>query len=81
MVRLAGRVSEDKGLRKSVGGKELLERIKADMARYSEILGVFGSEPARFLLDLRDSKAARKGIDAARVEGLMEARKQARTAP
>jgi len=78
MVRLAGRVMEDKALRKSQGGKELLEAIRAGFARYAEILGVFGSAPAEFLASLRDSKARRKGIEAARVEELLVQRKQAR---
>jgi cysteinyl-tRNA synthetase len=78
MVRLAGRIMEDKGLRKSQGGKELLERIQAGFGRYAEIIGVFGLKPAVFLTALRDKKAARKGIEAARVLALMESRQQAR---
>lgn len=78
LARLAGRVMEDKGLRKSQGGKELLERIRADFARYALILGVFGSVPSEFLGALRDSKARRKGIEAAKVEDLLVQRKQAR---
>ncbi|GAB6035936.1 cysteine--tRNA ligase [Fundidesulfovibrio butyratiphilus] len=78
IVRLAGRVTDDKGLRKSQGGKAILERILADFERFSQELGVFGSEPAAFLLALRDSKARRKGIDAAKVQELLDARQQAR---
>lgn len=78
MVRLAGRIMEDKTLRKSQGCKELLERIQAGFGRYAQILGVFGSDPATFLLDLRGSKAARKGIEAAQVETLLAARQEAR---
>ncbi|GFK94483.1 Cysteine--tRNA ligase [Fundidesulfovibrio magnetotacticus] len=78
MVRLAGRVMEDKALRKSQGGKAILERIRGGFARYAAILGVFGSEPARFLADLRDSRAARKGIESSKVDDLLAQRKQAR---
>ncbi|WP_243363541.1 cysteine--tRNA ligase [Fundidesulfovibrio terrae] len=78
MVRLAGRVMEDKGLRKSIGGKEILERIQANFAEYASILGVFDTAPAEFLTTLRDKKAARKGIDASKVEGLLVARQEAR---
>ncbi|MFP5238704.1 MAG: cysteine--tRNA ligase [Acidobacteriota bacterium] len=78
MVRLAGRIMEDKALRKSQGGKELLESIRSNFKEYSNILGVFGSDPAGFLLELRDSKAGRKGIRAEAVEALLAARKQAR---
>ncbi len=78
IVRLAGRIMEDKGLRKSQGGKELLERILKDFERFSTILGVFSSTPAQFLVALRDSKAQRKGIAASAVEALLAARQEAR---
>lgn len=78
IVRLAGRIVDDKGLRKSQGGKALMERVLADFERFSRELGVFGSDPAAFLLDLRGSKAKRKGIDAAKVQELLDARQQAR---
>jgi cysteinyl-tRNA synthetase len=77
-IRLAGRVIEDKNLRKSEGGRELFTRIQADMARWSEVLGIFGREPAVFLAELRDNRAARAGIDPTKVQALLEARKQAR---
>ena len=78
MTRLAGRVMEDKGLRKSQGGKELLERIQANFSRYVQILGVFGTKPAEFLISLRDKRAARKGIESSQVEDLLTARQEAR---
>jgi cysteinyl-tRNA synthetase len=78
MIRLAGRVMEDKGLRKSQAGKELLERIGKDLAGYGDVLGVFKADPVRFLEDLRASKAKRKGIAADKVEELIAARQQAR---
>jgi cysteinyl-tRNA synthetase len=78
MVRLAGRIMDDKGLRKSQGGKDILLRIRAGFKRYSDILGVFATPPAEFLLSLRDKKASRKGLDATKVEALLAARQDAR---
>jgi len=78
MVRLAGRILEDKGLRQSLGAKEIFERILTDFARYSEILGLFAATPAAFLLKLKESRATRKGIDPANVERLLVKRQQAR---
>ena len=46
-VRLAGRVAEDKNLRKSEGGRDLFARIKADMADWATILGIFERNPRR----------------------------------
>jgi cysteinyl-tRNA synthetase len=77
-IRLAGRVADDKNLRKSEGGRDLFTRILADMAAWSEVLGIFGREPAEFLTELRDNRAARADIDPARVQALLDARQQAR---
>ena len=79
-VRLAGRVCEDKNLRKSEGGRDLLTRIKKDMAGWAQILGVFDRDPAEFLTELRDNRAARADIDPARVQALLDERKEARKA-
>ena len=78
MVRLAGRIMEDKGLRKNQGCKEILTSIRSGFSRYADILGIFTTDPATFLLALRDRKASRKGIDAATVEALLTARQDAR---
>jgi cysteinyl-tRNA synthetase (EC 6.1.1.16) len=77
-IRLAGRVADDKNLRKSEGGRDLFTRIQNDMAAWSEVLGIFGREPAEFLTELRDNRAARADIDPARVQALLDARQQAR---
>lgn len=78
IVRLAGRIMEDKALRKSLGGKELLERIQTRFTAYGAVLGVFVTNPHEFLDALRASKAARKGIQASTVEALLAARQDAR---
>ena len=77
-VRLAGRVCEDKNLRKSEGGQAFFNKFKVLMADWSEILGVFGHEPAAFLTELRDNRAARAGLDPAKVQALLDARQAAR---
>jgi cysteinyl-tRNA synthetase len=77
-VRLAGRVCEDKNLRKADGGRDLFERLKKDVAQWGAVLGIFEREPAEFLTELRDNRAARAGIDPAKVQELLDARQQAR---
>jgi cysteinyl-tRNA synthetase len=77
-VRLAGRALEDKNLRKSEGGRELFDRIQRDLTRWGEVLGVFNQEPAAFLAEMKSMQAARKGIDAAKVEELLQKRQDAR---
>ena len=80
VVRLAGRLSEDKALRKSEGARVLWTRIVKDLEDWSMVLGVFGADPVEFLAALRDCRAARKGLDAALVAARLEARRQAREA-
>jgi len=80
MVRLAGRVLEDKALRKSEAGRDLLARIRSGVAQWSGVLGVFGRQPAEFLAELKACRARRAGIDAAKVEELLAARLEARKA-
>jgi cysteinyl-tRNA synthetase len=77
-MRLARRVMEDKGLRKSQAARELWERILADMNRWGEVLGVFQQETVDFLRCLRAIRARRKNIDPAEVEELLRKRAEAR---
>lgn len=77
-VRLAGRIGEDKKLKKSEGARELWTLILEDVARWSQVLGIFEREPAEFLNELRATRAKRKGIDPAKVEELLQARQAAR---
>lgn len=79
-IRLAGRVAEDKNLRKSEGGRDLFVRIKEDMKQWGYVLGIFERDPAEFLTELRDNRAARAGIDPIKVTELIEARQAARKA-
>ncbi len=56
-----------------------LKRFHRDMGTVAELLGVFGRDPEDFLIERRDLKAARIGLDVARVEALMAARAEARS--
>lgn len=78
LVRLAGRILDDKGLKKSQSAKDTLTRIRADMNTWGKVLGLFQDQPSTFLMELRNIKAQRKGIDAAKVEGLLQDRLTAR---
>ena len=78
IVRLAGRVLEDKNQRKSQGGKELFERVLADLNTWEAVLGVFGQEPQAFLEALRAKRAERANIDMDAVDALLAKRAQAR---
>ncbi len=74
MVRLAGRIMEDKTLCKSKDAPAVLARIRDDIVSYGQTLGTFTANPGEFLAMLRGSRAGRKGIQAGAVEALMEKR-------
>ncbi|MFO7594940.1 MAG: cysteine--tRNA ligase [Desulfocurvibacter africanus] len=77
-VRLAGRVMDDKAMRKSEGARDFWQRVLDDLARWSQVFGVFYSQPQEFLDELRACRARRKGIDTAKVEALLTQRQDAR---
>ncbi len=79
-MRLAGRIAEDKQLKKSQGAKNLWALLLEDMTRWAQVLGVFEREPSEFLQELRSSRAMRKDIDVDKVEALLTARQEARKA-
>lgn len=78
LVRLANRMLEDKTLRSCQGTRDLLKGFHKAMAGWTETLGLFGQSPPDFLAALRERRAARKGVDAARVAAILEERQQAR---
>ncbi len=77
-VHLAGRVLENKKLRASEAGRSILTGIREMTKLWDQILGVFGSNPATFLTELRSIRVRRKGIDIAKAEAILEARAEAR---
>jgi cysteinyl-tRNA synthetase len=77
-IRLAGRALEDKGVRKSEGGRDLFMRILADLDQWAKVLGVFDRDPGEFLAALKKKRVERKGVDPDKVEQLMNKRREAR---
>jgi cysteinyl-tRNA synthetase len=80
LVRLAGRIMEDKTMAKSREAADALRRGLDDLAGWSEILGVFSRDSQEFLSELKASRLTRLGIDAAKVDGLVAERQEARKA-
>ncbi|MGE4538752.1 MAG: cysteine--tRNA ligase [Desulfovibrio sp.] len=79
-VRLAGRLMEDKTLAKSAETADIMRRILTDFETWSVILGVCGRDSQEFLGELKTCRAARLGIDPARVDALVAERQDARKA-
>lgn len=77
-VRLVNRVLEDKALRGKDGTKAFLCEVLEEVKVWSQVLGVFGLEPAKILLELRDLNAKRLNIDVKEVETLLAQRLEAK---
>lgn len=78
LIKLAGRVAEDKAMRKSEGARDLWNRAIYLLATWGTALGIFNQDPTEFLSGLRDIKVKRLGIDTAKVDELLEKRANAR---
>jgi cysteinyl-tRNA synthetase len=74
-----GLLDSGKGVAKDVR-RATVARFVADFAEVAAILGCFDDEPEAWLTRRRDLKAARIGLDIARVEGLVAERSRAREA-
>ncbi len=79
-IHLAGRVLEDKKLRTAEAGRDILLRIQQLVGIWSQILGVFGTDPEKFLEQLRAVRVLRRGLDLPKAHALLEARVAARQA-
>lgn len=78
LIRLAGRIGEEKAWRKSEGGRDAWTRILEDVKKWGEVLGIFTRDPKEFLAELKLCMLERKGIEVAKVEELVAARQDAR---
>ena len=78
LLRFAGRIFEDKNLRKNPAIPAIFTTIRKALKEFSEVLGVLGEEPAVFLEDLRAIRAKRKEIDPTAIGNLLEKREAAR---
>lgn len=80
MSRLAGRILEDKKLRVTEAGRDLLLAFREVATKWDTIMGIFGQDPTVFLASLRAVRVQRKGMDMGRVESLLRERQEARAA-
>ena len=77
-VRIVNRLLEEKALRVSEAGRDLLQDFLARALQWEASLGLFGQDPAAFLADLRTMRATRCQLDLGRVEELLHMRAEAR---
>lgn len=77
-ARLINRILEDKKLASSSQARGIFEEFLQRAKGWQESFGLFGHEPAQFLLDLRNMRAKRSGLDTDKVEKLLSERDAAR---
>ncbi|MBE0565889.1 MAG: cysteine--tRNA ligase [Krumholzibacteria bacterium] len=77
LAEINGLLDSGKGVDKGAR-RRTVERFVADFAEVARILGCFGADPGTWLARRRDLKAARVGLDTAKVEELVAARQAAR---
>ena len=58
--------------------KRSIARFGKDFAQVADVLGCFERDPNAYLMERRDLKAARTGLDVAKVESLVADRRAAR---
>ncbi len=77
-VRLVNHILENKSLRNLEASREIYEQFLERASLWERELGLFGQNPENFLEDLRSIQAKRIGLDYARLNDLLEKRKEAR---
>ena len=78
MVKLANRILQDKGLRRTREGAVLLERLQDAIKEAGEVLGAFWREPQEFLKGLKGFKLKKLGVEVEEIERAIYERQQAR---
>ncbi|MDR3319488.1 MAG: cysteine--tRNA ligase [Desulfovibrio sp.] len=77
-ARLINRLLEDKNLRACEGGRKMLTEFVGRAIDWERQLGLFGSPPGVFLVELRDIRARRKNLDMESIADLLGQREEAR---
>jgi len=75
---LANRLLEDPKAAPKDVRRRTLARLRRDLLKCGETLGIFQRDPATFLLARRDRQCARRGIDQAAVDAKIRERAEAR---
>jgi len=80
IIRLAGRILENKSIKSSEEGRAVLQNILNEAKRWGTLLGVFNLDPTSFLESLRTVRVKRHEVDLSKVHALLDERKIARAA-
>jgi cysteinyl-tRNA synthetase len=79
-MRIVNRILEDKALKKSEQGRDLIRHALKLFERWGEVLGLFLMPSADFLTQLKASRVRRRKIDTDLIETRLKERQEARAA-
>jgi cysteinyl-tRNA synthetase len=80
LMKIVNRILDDKTLKKSADGRDLIRHALKLFERWGEVLGLFQMDSATFLTQLKDSRIKRRKIDTALIEAKLAQRQEARAA-
>ncbi|GAB6112849.1 cysteine--tRNA ligase [Desulfomicrobium salsuginis] len=80
LMKTVNRILEDKALKKSEQGRDLVRHALKLFERWGEVLGLFLTPSADFLAQLKASRVRRRQIDTALIEARLAQRQEARAA-
>lgn len=80
LMKTVNRILEDKALKKSEQGRDLVRHALKLFERWGEVLGLFLTPSADFLAQLKASRVRRRQIDTALIEARLAERQEARAA-
>ena len=80
LMKIVNRILEDKALKKSEQGRDLIRHALKLFERWGEVLGLFLMPSADFLTQLKASRVQRRKIDTDLIETRLKERQEARAA-
>jgi cysteinyl-tRNA synthetase len=80
LMKIVNRILEDKALKKSEQGRDLVRHALKLFERWGEVLGLFLMSSADFLAELKASRVTRRKIDTALIDARLTERQEARAA-
>lgn len=80
LMKIVNRILEDKTLKKSEAGRDLVRHALKLFERWGEVLGLFQMQNEEFLSQLKDCRIRRRKIDTAFVDARLAERLEARAA-
>ena len=80
LMKIVNRILEDKTLKKSEQGRDMIRHALKLFERWGEVLGLFLMPSSDFLTQLKENRVLRKKIDTTLIQAKLEERQESRAA-